>query len=166
MSAGEWEERSRVSCRQSANFGLWTLAFQLQENCTISAPFLHRFLHLLRKRSLIIKDLQNFLHRDIVSQPSKFHALRFTAPFLHHSCTVSSPIFAYSGRPPIDYQPLTKLFAPRHFCRTLHLPLRLGWGEGSRVRCRRCFSNPQLLAAPKQRDGGTTTTNHEHNNNS
>ena len=32
---------------------------------------------------------------------------------LHHFCTVSSPIFAPFGRPPVDYQPLAKLFAPR-----------------------------------------------------
>ena len=156
VSAGEWEEGSRARCRQSADCGLWTSDFGLQENCTISAPLLHRFLHLLGKRSLIINDLQNFLHRDIVSPSFIFQASRFTAPFLHHSCTVSSPILPCSRRAPIDYQPLTKLFAPRHFCPTLHLPLRLGRGEGSRVRCRRCFSNPQPLAAPKQRDGGST----------
>src|SRR5437879_2641796 len=32
---------------------------------------------------------------------------------LHHFCTVSSPIFATSGKTPVDYEPLTKLSAPR-----------------------------------------------------
>src|ERR1051325_6683061 len=32
---------------------------------------------------------------------------------LHHFCTVSSPILASFGKPPVDYQPLTKKTAPR-----------------------------------------------------
>src|SRR5437016_1299970 len=78
VSAGEWEEsqgdKSKHSRLWTLDLGLWT-----QQNCTISAPFLHRFSHFSGTRSLIINDLQNFLHRDIVSQSFSFHALRFTA---------------------------------------------------------------------------------------
>src|SRR6266704_3272726 len=38
---------------------------------------------------------------------------------LHHFCTVSSPIFARSRKPPIDYQPLTKKIALRHIVPSL-----------------------------------------------
>src|SRR5438045_545939 len=79
-------DESKHSRLWTLDLGLWT-----QQNCTISAPFLHRFLYVREDHSLIIKDLQNFLHCDIVSQSFSFQALRFTAPFLHHSCTVSSP---------------------------------------------------------------------------
>src|SRR5947207_12671619 len=50
---------------------LWTLDLGLrtQQNCTISALFLHRFLHILEERSLIINHLQNFLHRDTFVPP-------------------------------------------------------------------------------------------------
>src|SRR5438309_985303 len=58
------DEESKHSRLSTLYLGLWT-----QQNCTISAPFLHRFSHFSGTRFLIINDLQNFLHRDTFVPP-------------------------------------------------------------------------------------------------
>ena len=69
VSAGEWEEAQGDKSKHS-RLSTLDLGLCIQQNCTISAPFLHRFSHLSRTRLLIINDLQNFLHRDTFVTPS------------------------------------------------------------------------------------------------
>src|SRR5438045_2157930 len=51
---------------------------------------------------------------------AKEGTLHFSFRELHHFCTISAPIFARSGKPPLYYQPLPKKTAPRLFVSRLH----------------------------------------------
>src|SRR6476659_8119204 len=77
-SAVENKVRTEAARRRNPATGLQSAIRNPQsamENCTISAPFLHRFSHDPGNRPLIINHLQNFLHLDTLSHFPHFESL-------------------------------------------------------------------------------------------